>query len=279
MWVCYQVYVVYFSLQRWDSPFFVCMYMLFISLYRGEMVLFMWVCLYVYVVYFSLQRWDSPFYVIMFVIVCCLFHFTEKKLVFLCRYVCNCLLFISLYIDEMALLCDYVCKCMLFISLYRGEMVLVIVIISQFKDVQVCDENVCVMSVLFCVLQVLWSILYEYICNCLLFISLYRGVVVLSMLVCLYVYVVYLSLPMRDAHFMWVCHQVYAIYLSLQRWNCPFSVDMLSHDCFLSLFASARWSFLWKYVCKCMLYISLYRGEMVLFIKVCYQISAFYFSL
>ena len=176
------------------------------------------------VVYFSLQRWNAPFYVIIFVGVCCTFLFTEMRWSFLC---------------------EYVWECMLFISLYRGEMVLFIVIISQFKDVQVCDDNVCVMSVLFCVLQVLWSILYEYICNCLLFISLYRGVVVLSMLVCLYVYVVYLSLPVRDAHFMWVCHQVYAIYLSLQRWDCPFSVDMLSHVCFLFLFTGVRGSYLW----------------------------------
>jgi len=71
---------------------------------------------------------------------------------------------------------------MLFISLYRGEMVLFIVIISQFKDV--CDENVCVMSVLFCVLHVLWSFLYDYICNCLLFISLYRDEIVLFMSIC-----------------------------------------------------------------------------------------------
>ena len=46
---------------------------LFISLCRGQMVFFMWVCYQLSVVDISLQMWDCPFYISMFVSVCCLF--------------------------------------------------------------------------------------------------------------------------------------------------------------------------------------------------------------
>ena len=120
------------------------------------------------------------------------------------------------------------------------------IILLRFKNLQVCDENVCVMLVLFCVLPVfsgvLWSFLYEYICKYLLFISLYRSEMVLIIRVCLYVYVVYFLFA---------------------------SVTMSSSACYLFVFTEARWSFLWKDAIKCMLYISLYRGEIVLFLFVC----------
>jgi len=108
------------------------------------------------------------------------------------------------------------------------------------------------MLVLFCVLQVfsgvLWSFLYEYICKYLLFISLYRSEMVLIIRVCVYVYVVYF------------------LFASVTS---SFNVTMSSSVCHLFVFTEVRCSFLCKDAIKCMLYISLYRGEIVLFLFVC----------
>ena len=121
---------------------YICKYLLFISLYRSEMVLIMRVCLYVYVVYFLFAEVRSSFNVTMSSSVCHLFVFTEVRCSFLCKDVCMCMFFISLCKCEMVLfmwVCLYVyvvyfslqrwdcpffvCMYMLFISLYRGERV------------------------------------------------------------------------------------------------------------------------------------------------------------
>ena len=176
---------------------YICKYLLFISLYRSEMVLIMRVCVYVYVVYFLFAS------VTMSSSVCYLFVFTEVRCSFLCKDVIKCMLYISLYRGEIVLICEYVCKCMLFIFLCKCEMVI----------------------------------------------------------------------------FMKVCYQMSAFYFSLQRRNCSFYVDMFLIVCCLFLFTEMKCPFLCDYFCRCMLYISLYRDEMVLFMWVCLRVYVVYFSL
>ena len=67
--------------------------------------------------------------------------------------------------------------------------------------------------------------------------------------------------------------------LQISRLDGHFYMIMFVVICSLILFAEVRWSFLCEHVSNCPLFISFCRGEIVLFIWVCYQLSVVYFSM
>jgi len=69
------------------------------------------------------------------------------------------------------------------------------------------------------------------------------------------------------------------VYISLQMFDGGFYVSMLSIVCRWYLFADVRWWFLCEYVINCLLFISLCRCSMVVFMWVCYQLFVVYISL
>jgi len=194
MRVCLYVSVFYISLQRLDGHFYVIMFVVICSLSL-----------------FADVRWS---FWCEYVINCQLFiSLCRCVVVLLCEYVCKYMLFISLCRCDVVLLCEYVCKYMLFISLCRCEMVLislcrcVVILLCEY----VCKYMLFIsladvlwsfyvsMFVSICCLflfaEVRWSfyvsvllglclflladgrrsLLCEYVCMCLFFISLCRG--------------------------------------------------------------------------------------------------------